>query len=139
MPQGKWKDIRVHVHGFREPLATPNRRASPKKMFGICVRMATVRASGGVEVRRSLLDRCPRRPSGHMLEDPLGLFIETSEGSAHEVAVNIDEAFRMGTGAPSPACAVGVAPVRGRIANVWPCRAQSMDRREARSAQPQVL
>ena len=123
MPQRTGKDVRVYVHGFGEPLATPNRRASPKKMFGICVRMSTVWASGRVEVRRSLLDRCPRRPSGHMLEDPLGLFIETSEGSAHEVAVNIDEAFRMGPGAPSPACAVGVAPVRRRIANVGPRRA----------------
>ena len=139
MPQGKRKDICVHVHGFREPLATPNRRASPKKMFGICVRMATVRASGGVEVRRSLLDRCPRRPSGHMLENTLGLFVKASEGRAHKVAVDVNEALRMGAGAPSPACAIGVTPVRGRIANVWPCRAQSMDGREARSAQPQVL
>ena len=139
MPQRKGKDIRVYVHGFREPLATPNRRASPKKVLGICVRMSTVWASGGVEVRRSLLDRCPRRPSGHMLEDPLGFFVKASEGRAHKVAVDVYEAPRMSAGAPSPACAVGVAPVCGRISNVWPRRAQGMDRREARPAQPQVL
>ena len=139
MPQGRRKDIHLHVHGLREPLATPNRRASPEKMLGICVCVATVRAGGGVEVRRSLLDRCPRRPSGHMLEDTLGFFVKASEGGAHKVTVNVDEAFRMGTGTPSPACAVGVAPVRGRISNVWPRRAQGMDRREARPAQPQVL
>ena len=78
MPQGKRKDIRVHVHGFREPLATPNRRASPKKVLGICVRTSTVRASGGVEVRRSLLGRCPRGASGHMLENTLSLVVKAS-------------------------------------------------------------
>ena len=139
MSQGPGKDVRVYVHGLGEPLATPNRRASPKKVLGICIRTSTVRASGRVEMRRGLLGRSPRRASGDVLENTLCLVVKASQGRTYKVTVDVVQAPGMSAGLPSPTCAVGVAPVRRRIANMGPRRAQSMDRREAWSAQPQVF
>ena len=100
-------------------------------MLGVRIRTSAVRASGRVEMRRGLLGRGPRRSSGYVLENTLCLVVKASQGCTHKVAVNVVQASCMSAGTSCPTCAVGVAPVSGRIPHVWPRRAQGVDRREA--------
>ena len=112
---------KVNVHHFGELLPRSNLRASPEQMFRGAVGGTTVGAGGEVEASSGLVRGGPSGASGDMSEYMVGCLIHACQGVLDNVAVNVHEAGRM---FPIPACGSGtidVAPIRGRVAQMWPC------------------